>query len=276
MKLRKAVAFAQVNFTDMATPNSLHPVALVSPLLCLFTHTAVLSGTHKSFSCVWQRLGGGHPSLGHSLRAVTAPDRVPFTQLTEHIEAKIHMALPLPGWSRLVALAPDDERVDHGRLQQPPTNVSPPPYRWPSSRVVRVVLVSQATPPMLVLYARTGLGTATFFLPPGAFLSASPISGWAFVERIATGRLSFQRVATMLPSWWKWMSSAFIFLAHCTFSSLGHPDRFMRIVEHICRSPSLPDLGQAGLKRSSCRRTDDAFFPEIGLPCGIGARTCPS
>ena len=143
MKLRKAVAFAQVNLTDKATPNS-----LVSPLLCLFTHSAVLFGTQKPFNCVGQRLGGGHSSLGRSLRAVTASDRVPFTQLTEHIEAKIHMALPLPGWSRLVALAPDYKRVDHGCLQQPPANVSPPPYRGPSNRVVRVVLVSQVdTPP---------------------------------------------------------------------------------------------------------------------------------
>ena len=45
--------------------------------------------------------------------------------------------LPLPAsWSRLVALAPDDKRVDHGRLQQPPANVSPPLYRWLSNRVV--------------------------------------------------------------------------------------------------------------------------------------------
>ena len=147
MKMCKAVAFAQVNLTDRATPNSIHPVALVTPLLCLFTHTAVLFGTRKPFSCVRQRLGSGHSSLGHSRMAVTTSDRAPFTQLMEHIEVKIHMALPLPGWSRLVALASDDERVHHGRLQQPPTNVSPPEYRWPSNRVVRVVLVSQVDAP---------------------------------------------------------------------------------------------------------------------------------
>ena len=101
MKLHKAVAFAQVNLTDKATPNSLRPVALVSLLLCLFTHTAVLFGTWKPLSCVWQRLGGGHFSLGHSLKAVTASYRVPFT-LTEHIKAKIHMGFPFlqvgAGW----------------------------------------------------------------------------------------------------------------------------------------------------------------------------------
>ena len=142
----------------------------------LYTHSASLPlNTHCS--SFWNRetvqlcvTKAGRWSLQyvsrHSLRAVTVPDRVPFTQLTEHIEAKIHMARPLPGWSRLVALAPDDERDDHGRLQQPPTNVSPPPHRQLSNRVVRVVLVSQVDAPHAVVVCQNWFGYCHLLLAP--------------------------------------------------------------------------------------------------------------